>query len=139
MALSNISATIGGVLKSVRAWSFPDGSVAFGRVAVDTDGNPTGKSDNPVVVAPNGGIMQVAASGSFNEAGIQGVTAIGTPGRGVILIVTAAGNVDFTFADGSLLASVPVTVGLNVLPFSVTAGVASSAGGAALAQVKGAK
>lgn len=98
-------------------------------------GDPDGRS----ALMTTGAGSSAASPGYVQEAGVQGVTAIGTAGRGCILVVTTAGNVDFTFADGSTLTSVPVAAGLVFLPFSVTNAVASSSSGAVLAQAKGAK
>lgn len=96
-------------------------------IAAASGSNDTTVSNShplPVTVVSGG------TGGGASDTGVQGVTAVSTAGRGVILIVTAAGNVDFTFADASTLTNVPVAVGLSFLPFSVTAVAASGSGGA---------
>lgn len=59
----------------------------------------------------------------IQEEGYKGVVAIvvgtdGIPKRGVQVVCTVAGNVNFNMADGSDNI-VPVAVGLTVLPYAV--------------------
>jgi hypothetical protein len=66
------------------------------------------------------------------DEGYQGVAAFTvagaavSPGRAVAVNCTVAGNVTFTFADGSSL-QVPVATGLTILRFAVTGASAATA------------
>jgi hypothetical protein len=79
--------------------------------------DPTGEPYGPAYPQPT------ADSGNSAVAGVTEIAALDTDyaaGRGVAVICTSAGNVTFKFSDGVSLITVPVVVGYNQFPFSVT-------------------
>lgn len=73
-----------------------------------------------------------------NNASYGGVTALTndgatyTAGRSLAIVCTVAGNVKLTFSDASQI-TVPVAVGLTVLPFAVTSWTVGGVSGPATA------
>lgn len=95
------------------------------KISVGTDGSAVDVSSaNPMPVVQVGVATSAGQDATRVEMqAIQGVEAIvvgtdGTPRRGILVVCTTAGDVRLKFADNSLL-TVPVSVGLTVLPFSV--------------------
>jgi hypothetical protein len=114
------------------------------RNTTDTS-NLTLYSDDPSTIDPN--FDSTATVGKQNEIinaiqnmdSITGVGPITEPVRGFIVITSAAGNIDVTFADGSTLTGVPVALGLNRFNWSVKAVAASGTGGATIVASRGTK
>lgn len=115
MALGTLSASIGGVAKTLITAQDGSSNVAIAHLNVDASGAPIGVPGNPVATADS------------NNAGIQGVVAIApgtatTAQRALGYVCTAAGAVTLTLADASTI-TVPIAVNggaFQSMPFAVT-------------------